>query len=768
MIQRFRLVENVGQFQSVSTGATLPLDQLTVVYAENGRGKTTIAAILRSLATGDPIFVEERQRLAAAEDPHVVVECSGGTTPAIFRGGSWTRTFPEISIFDDAFVNENVYSGLVVEAGHRQNMHELILGAAGIALTERVEELRQRASGHATRLRQLEAAIPVSMRGDLSADAFCALQPRAEIDEEIVEAERALAAARESGQVASTSSFDVLALPKIDTAAITDLVHTQPAGLDAAATAIVEEHLSMLGLRAGGWVTEGLGHLDTAQKHDSNSCPFCAQDMTGSTIVEHYRAYFGQVYAEHATRIREERSRFDRAHGADVIAGFERNVRYASERQDFWSRYADIPRVDLDTAEIVTSWQAAIAAVSDAFDAKSIRPLDGQELSGEAVAALHRYEAHRDVVAEKSLELQEANRVIAAVKERARAGDVQTLERDLARLRANKASQSDGARRLCSDFLAEKTARDSTEAERTRARADLDAYRRTAFPGYEDAINMYLGRFNAEFRLAQITPTNTAGGPGCTYQVTINNTNIPVTGSPERPGEPSFRTTLSAGDRNTLALAFFFASLDRDPNLASRVVVIDDPLSSLDEHRQQATVQEIRALAGRAQQVIVLSHTRSFACAVWESFGRNAARSALQVERAAAGSTLAAWDVAQQAETEHDRRFRLLSSYLDAPAGAPRPVAEALRPHLESFLRVSFPGEFRVSTMLGPFKVICDQRVGSTQEILSRTDADELQNLIEYANRFHHDTNPAWQTAAVNDIELQGFVRRTLEFVRRT
>jgi wobble nucleotide-excising tRNase len=31
-------------------------------------------------------------------------------------------------------------------------------------------------------------------------------------------------------------------------------------------------------------------------------------------------------------------------------------------------------------------------------------------------------------------------------------------------------------------------------------------------------------------------------------------------------------------------LAFFFASLDQDAGLANKVVVIDDPISSLDEH----------------------------------------------------------------------------------------------------------------------------------------------------------------------------------------
>jgi hypothetical protein len=36
--------------------------------------------------------------------------------------------------------------------------------------------------------------------------------------------------------------------------------------------------------------------------------------------------------------------------------------------------------------------------------------------------------------------------------------------------------------------------------------------------------------------------------------------------------------------------------------------------------------------------------------------------------------------------------------------------------------------------------------------------------LIEYANRFHHDTNPAWQSITINDSELTSFVSQTLAF----
>jgi wobble nucleotide-excising tRNase len=48
-IERFQLLRNVGQFDSVTSGAQIPLTRLSLLYAENGRGKTTLAAIQNSL-----------------------------------------------------------------------------------------------------------------------------------------------------------------------------------------------------------------------------------------------------------------------------------------------------------------------------------------------------------------------------------------------------------------------------------------------------------------------------------------------------------------------------------------------------------------------------------------------------------------------------------------------------------------------------------------------------------------------------------------------
>ena len=48
---------------------------------------------------------------------------------------------------------------------------------------------------------------------------------------------------------------------------------------------------------------------------------------------------------------------------------------------------------------------------------------------------------------------------------------------------------------------------------------------------------------------------------------------------------------------------------------------------------------------------------------------------------------------------------------------------------------------------------------------MNDTQCKSFTDIVEYGNRFHHDTNPAWQTEEINSTELLGFVQRTLAFV---
>ena len=761
MLDRIRLIRNIGQFNSVSDGGNLPLSKLTLVYAENGRGKTTLSAILRSLGTGDPLPISERQRLSTSQPPHVVVQPVGGTAMN-FQGGAWTQTFPNLAIFDDVFVDQNVYSGLSVEAGHRQNLHEFILGAQGVTLGKAFQDLVDRNEEHNKAIRLKADAIPVSIRGAMDADFFCSLAVRPAIEDEIQAAERLLAAARDQNTIRNASSFDTLDLPGFDLQAIETLLARDLAALDAHAAKLVQDHLAAIGSGGEGWAADGMRRV---QESGSAACPFCAQDLRGSSLVEHYRAYFSSAYEDLKRAIGQALKAIGAEHGGGVPTAFERSVRVWGERRQFWSKFCDVPDVSLDTAAVARAWNGARDAIRGLLTAKQAAPLERMVIDATTRSAVVAFDEWRTKVETLSQQLQTTNATIRVVKEQAAAGNPTAITADIARLKATQARHTPEVSALCNTYRAEKLEKAETERKRNAARDALDKYRKTVFPSYEAAINDYLRKFGAGFRLAKVASSTTRAGSACTYSVAIGNAAITVGGA-VTPGAPSFRSTLSAGDRNTLALAFFFASLDRDPDLKDKVVVIDDPITSLDEHRRLTTVQEMGRLAQRAEQLIVLSHSKPFLCQLWEGTDKSVAREALEISRSGAGSTLRGWVVHHDLITDHDKRHALLRSYLDSSVPDNRKVAEALRPVLERFVRVAYPDWFPPGGMLGKFMNLCQQRTGASDQILDAVRTQDLDDILAYANRFHHDTNLANETEVVNDGQLVGFVKRVLAFTR--
>ena len=212
MLERIQLLRNVGQFDSVNAGGQIPLSTLTLIYGENGRGKTTLSSILRSLGTGDAGLVQERHRLGAANPPHVVLGFAGNVTVQ-FQNNGWSATMPRIAIFDDAFVAANVCSGVEIAAGHRQNLHELILGAQGVALNAELQGHVTSIEEHNRALTQRSNAIPAAARGTINVDDFCALAPDPDIEAAIADAERALAAARSADAIRQQATFLPRCLP---------------------------------------------------------------------------------------------------------------------------------------------------------------------------------------------------------------------------------------------------------------------------------------------------------------------------------------------------------------------------------------------------------------------------------------------------------------------------------------------------------------------------------------------------------------------------
>ncbi len=69
----------------------------TVIYAENGRGKTSFAAMLRSLSASDPALLLERATIGAKTPPSVelLVDAGHGLETRLFNGAQWNASLPD-------------------------------------------------------------------------------------------------------------------------------------------------------------------------------------------------------------------------------------------------------------------------------------------------------------------------------------------------------------------------------------------------------------------------------------------------------------------------------------------------------------------------------------------------------------------------------------------------------------------------------------------------------------------------------------------------
>jgi wobble nucleotide-excising tRNase len=71
MLQRIISIKNIGRFRNCAAAGDVTFRRFTLIFSENGRGKTTLCAILRSLFTNTPALIIGRTTLGSLNTPEV-------------------------------------------------------------------------------------------------------------------------------------------------------------------------------------------------------------------------------------------------------------------------------------------------------------------------------------------------------------------------------------------------------------------------------------------------------------------------------------------------------------------------------------------------------------------------------------------------------------------------------------------------------------------------------------------------------------------------
>jgi hypothetical protein len=125
MLLKFNAIEEIGRFAALTHKAE-PLARLSLLFARNGYGKSTLCAILRSESEEDPNYIKARRRLGATGESRVQSSWSGDRTVA-FGGGKWNHCPGMVYIFDQEFIQRNLHLGDSVTRENKRRLLPVVL-----------------------------------------------------------------------------------------------------------------------------------------------------------------------------------------------------------------------------------------------------------------------------------------------------------------------------------------------------------------------------------------------------------------------------------------------------------------------------------------------------------------------------------------------------------------------------------------------------------------------------------------------------------------
>lgn len=756
MLRKIVAIRNVGKFRKCNAAGDVQFRRATLIYAPNGRGKTTFCDICRSLKTGDADVLKGRATLGEGAPPEVEILLESGMVR--FGDGSWSGTLPGLEVYDSRFIYENVYAGESVEHEQRRNLYNVIIGEQGVALRRKVDDLDEECRQAGRVVTEKENEVRVLIPADFAIERFLALNDDPDIDAKIADATRKIAALKKATEVTEKPVLSKVLLPAF------------PAGLEALLAKSLDDvsenagesirtHMSLRMQRADEpWLVHG---LELVRGED---CPFCAQSLSGSEILAAYRTHFSEKYQQLKTDIQQLVTQVqDFAEEGTVLAlqrATSENARLLVE----WNEYISVPD---EPAFDIAKVHAALSGLRDAalavLERKTKSPLESFEVGAEFETAVLSSAEATKLAAVYNGTVDFINGLIRAKKEETEGGDLQKARHELGELEAIRVRHQDKAKISCQEFGASRARRKQLELEKQKARDELGEYSRDIFQRYQGRINRLLENFGATFHIERSGEQYKGGKPSSTYCLVIEGEEVELGDTTTPLSSPSFKNTLSAGDKSALALAFFLANLDQTVDLAQKVVVLDDPFTSQDASRQVCTQQEIRRLSKETAQIIVLSHDRRFLKRVWDGLEAGATKT-LQFSELG-DTTVTEWDI-ESVQDEYAQTYTTLWRYCNRSEGDPKLVVRTIRPLLEGYLRMKLPNEFDPTKWLGDYvKQIQDadptSAVGQAKGVL-----DELEDLKEYAKRHHHPAGAEAPDEPVDAQEVLAFGKRALKLVQ--
>ena len=770
MIQKIERIKNIGNYEDYVASGDTTLKKVTLIYAENGAGKTTLARILYSLSQNNPAIIDKHKRIGATSCSEVYIRTEHGTVS--YNGNNWNFPMTNIAVFDAHFVSNNVYTGFHINNDHKKQLYKFVLGDAGVETAKKIERVKRMIEVKNNDINNVVTQITALCNQDyINIDSLIKIELNPDIEKVILEKENELQLSRNNDIILNHAVLTQIPLIHIgiNYDQLKRLFSTSIDDIGQEYLDIVNSHISKLnryrGSDASNWLYKGNLYVSNSE---ANSCPFCGQELTNNKLVEGYNQYFSERYKNIITEINDCIKNLSNINIQLIISNILVTRRQLLDSHTFWEKYmankSQLPSLVFDLEKLDTAYEQLISKLQD----KKVSPVTSLPID-----VIDNY-----INIEKSLneQLETINRYIvsynhkiAEIKSKIR--PVNVLEKELLSLKLTQKRHQQPLLGYCNLVIILKRQLAKLQIINKTLQQQQKDISTEIVRLYGDKTNYYLTSvFRTRFRISEIKDGGIRGRAkesNLSYTLSFNGTPIDQEGDTYT----SFKNVLSEGDKNTIAFSFFLAKLTTDAGLSNKIVIFDDPLTSLDLNRRNTTIHQLMLLYQQVKQCIILSHNLHFLIEInGISRIRKQDKKGLQILNANGTSRIIEYQIKQEWIANYQKALNAMYDFLEDPSSDRQETAiNSIRISLETLLKLKY-----CRFISDP-----DQTFGTIVSVLEKSPCmfinsdkpqviDKLNQLVEISWRGHHgsvEERDNYTEVNLTASEADSYIRMTLDLL---
>lgn len=763
-LKKIRSIDNVGSFYKYD-GRSFEFKKTNLIFGLNGHGKTTLTTILKSLRENQPELIIGRKSLnsISADKQGVILELTdnGSERTLRFDDGIWKEGASEIAnknplvvIFDDEFISNNIFAEKF-EIDHKKALYKIIFGKDGIALSKKIKALNDEKKELGKEYKEATGKIvPMFykiedfIKLDISTlnrqtilDSLEAINKQIKnfSDQEKIQKKAIFQRVQ-----AEILEFDTLA--KLLLGKVNSLAHNE-------AKLKIEQFKKDFFTQEDG----SESFLKFGYSYKKSSCPFCHKPLDDVQLLETYKNFFDESYSDFSDGLKKEYAKFTKWNIEVVFQKIENTIKSNAELFTTWKEIVS-EILNLNTFDFDFNVNLLLhAKLSELIQEKN------QNLNSDIDSVV--IDDYKNMLLTLSAEMaryneviDNINRLILQFKESIKKTDIKELEKQKNKLLDEQKRLEPDVNALCLRIA--KIAEDGNlkKKEIEDKQAELNKYSESIKNEYLEIINKKLSENLGVdyFRLVAIEEKASGNASEAFLEIYLEMLSHKIALHDFKDDKPSFKNTLSRGDKNSLAFAFFLAFMEKKENKDKTILIFDDPLSSHDENRQNVTASTIRALSEDVSQTFILTHKKEFLSSMYSKIKGNL--SSFEVKKTSAdGSHIVSFDLQLFLKKDVEKIIDKLQKYTEegSPVLSPGNLLNDIRKVFEHILETKYYLLLKNENNSLTSYSTMDKNFFQNGLLLNIK--DDLVNVLQLANDGSHDPYENLNEEEVKTVIKQAF-----------